>query len=292
MKTLLVKDLVADPNQPRQEFDPKELKKLENSIKAKGILVPIAVEKLPNGKYLVLDGERRMRTALSLKLEQVPVIIYDEMSEIERIGIRFHLQEQHANWTAFDKARAISIMKSATGMSCSEIAELLGVPTKTVSDYMAILSLSKRTANFVNDKKLTFKIVIKLAYLKKIVGKKKNEIEEAVVKKIESGVIDSSEDIQKYINSIKFLDDETQQDKIISKIIEDPDFNAKDAVKQSGIGDLRNQQKIKNYCSILRSWIKQELKLNKKIYIRDKDKVSLENTVKLLSEYLEKTTTD
>lgn len=292
MKTLLLKQLVPDPNQPRQEFDPKEMKKLENSIKAKGILVPIAVEKLSNGKYLVLDGERRMRAATSLKLEQVPVIIYDEMSEIERIGIRFHLQEQHAGWTAFDKARAISIMKSATGMSNSEMADLLGMYPKTVSDYMAILSLSKRTANFVNDKKLTFKIIIKLAYLKKVVGKKKDEIEEAIVKKIESGVINSSEDIQKYINSIKFLDDEVQQNKIISKIIEDPDFDAKDVVKQSGIGDLRNQQKIKNYCSILRSWIKQELKLNKKIYIRDKDKTSLENTIKLLNKYLEETIAD
>src|SRR3990167_2828370 len=95
-----------DPKQPRQEFDPEDLRILQKSIASHGILQPLVVEK--NGKgYLIVDGERRYRAAKLNALKTLPVEIVPQMSVLTRFIKRFHLQEQHKNWSWFDKARAI-----------------------------------------------------------------------------------------------------------------------------------------------------------------------------------------
>ena len=60
--------------QPRQNYDESKLEDLKASIKEKGILQPILVRKHENG-YEIVAGERRLRAAKAVGLEQVPVII-------------------------------------------------------------------------------------------------------------------------------------------------------------------------------------------------------------------------
>lgn len=65
-----------DEDQPRQNFDIDALETLKESIKLKGIEVPLIVRK-NEGRYMILDGERRFRAASALGLERIPCIIDD-----------------------------------------------------------------------------------------------------------------------------------------------------------------------------------------------------------------------
>lgn len=57
-KMVPVKDIQADPNQPRKFFDETALGELTESVKQKGVLQPILLR--PKGKgYLLVCGERR-----------------------------------------------------------------------------------------------------------------------------------------------------------------------------------------------------------------------------------------
>ena len=67
-----IKDISANPNQPRKAFDDESLKELAASIKEQGIIQPIVVEEIVHGKYSIVAGERRFRAAKIAGLDKVP----------------------------------------------------------------------------------------------------------------------------------------------------------------------------------------------------------------------------
>ena len=56
-----LKEVYANPNQPRKMFDEVALNELASSIKANGVIMPIVVNKDKYGKYMIIAGERRYR---------------------------------------------------------------------------------------------------------------------------------------------------------------------------------------------------------------------------------------
>lgn len=250
--------LVPDPNNPRQEFNLREMAVLKSSISTKGILQPITVEKW-NNKYLIIDGERRYRTAKALGWKEVPVTILEPMSELERFSTRYHIQEQHSGWSAFDKAKAISLFKTATGLNTTEIAEMLGMQKTMVSEYISLLSLSKRSMSISNERKLTLKVIIALSRLKKSIEDVPLSIklENAVVDRIESGMIVNSEQITRFTSCINFLEENpAKQLKLVNKIISNPDYSPNQASKESEQGDYVSQKKVLNYCRMVTGYTK------------------------------------
>lgn len=90
-----IKKITHDPNQPRKEFDKDKLKELADDIKQNGLIQPIVVRKLDDGKYQIIAGERRYRAMKLLGQKQIRAIIgtYDDyaaMSEnIKRDDLKF-----------------------------------------------------------------------------------------------------------------------------------------------------------------------------------------------------------
>jgi hypothetical protein len=74
---LPIESVKLDENQPRKIFDEDSLEKLKNSIAQKGIEVPLIVRECneQDSIYILLDGERRLRSAKILGLKEVPCII-------------------------------------------------------------------------------------------------------------------------------------------------------------------------------------------------------------------------
>ena len=75
-------DILPNPNQPRRRFDYDELEGLAQSIRANGILQPLLVRQLDDGKYELVAGERRLRAARLIGLTKLPCIV-NEISESE-----------------------------------------------------------------------------------------------------------------------------------------------------------------------------------------------------------------
>lgn len=279
--------LVPDPNNPRQEFDIEQMKVLKASIKTKGILQPITVE-VVGDKYLIIDGERRFRASMAIGLKEVPVTILNPMSELERFSTRYHIQEQHASWSPFDKAKAISLFKTATGMDTNDISELLGMPKALVSDYISLLSLSKRAMKFSNERKLPFKMISALALLKKRVKEinTQEKLEESMLKKIEAEVITSSEGITIFQRCIHFLkDNKVEQNKLVKQIINKVDFSPEDAAKATDIGDYVNQRKVVHLCVQLSTYINRASKA--RYTLSSHDHKAIEKVIKNLKSFAE-----
>ncbi|MGN0561418.1 MAG: ParB N-terminal domain-containing protein, partial [Candidatus Fimenecus sp.] len=67
--------IIPNPNQPRKRFDYDELEGLAQSIRQNGILQPITVRQLDDGRFELISGERRLRAARLVGLSKIPSIV-------------------------------------------------------------------------------------------------------------------------------------------------------------------------------------------------------------------------
>ena len=193
MNKVKITQLVADPLQPRQEFDREKLTMLERSIKEKGILNPLIVEEYQNDKFLIIDGERRYRAAKNVGLKEVPVEAVKPMTISERVMMRFHLQEQHENWSIFDRARAMATFQKAENIGNREVAELLGMSVGAVSTWTGILKLSKRSQAFVNERRIPYSYTHQINRLadiyEKLTDMPRTEVEMKLLQKYDNRIL-------------------------------------------------------------------------------------------------------
>src|SRR5919204_5696591 len=78
-------DLIrASPDQPRTAFDPASIDSLAASIADAGVVQPVILRPLPDGRYELIAGERRWRAAQRAKLETLPALIRNQ-DEAERL---------------------------------------------------------------------------------------------------------------------------------------------------------------------------------------------------------------
>lgn len=133
-----------DEDQPRKNFNAARLNELMESIKEHGIMNPLVVEDMKNGNYLLVDGERRYRAATELKMKEVPVLVQEAGTAVDRMIKQFHIQEQHENWSPVEKAVAIGVLAKELKLSVKKMARLLSMPERTVNDYEGFYSLLER----------------------------------------------------------------------------------------------------------------------------------------------------
>jgi len=96
---LPIESIKIDSNQPRKIFNEESLKQLKESIKEKQIEVPLIVRECEEDDsiYILLDGERRLRSAQSLNMKEVPCIIdklksiHPRMQEIDVVSKQLRL---------------------------------------------------------------------------------------------------------------------------------------------------------------------------------------------------------
>lgn len=136
---LNLKDIIANPLQPRQVFTESELRELSDSIKTYGVLQPILVR--PVGSfYEIVAGERRYRAAKEAGLTQVPVVI-KEMSDREAFEVALVENVQRQGLTPIEESKGYQRLIDEFSLSASEIAERVGKDRATVSNSLRLLKL-------------------------------------------------------------------------------------------------------------------------------------------------------
>lgn len=205
MEKVKINLVVPDPNQPRKLFEPTKLKVLKESIEEHGIMSPLIVEKNKDGKFLIVDGERRFRAASELGLKEVPIIAINPQTEVERLIQQFHIQEQHEGWTQTEKAMAIEKLAERMNKRPFEVLREMGIPERTAQTYIAYMKIidkeswDKTNTNIAWANSVqSLKIAVKYAYRddeEKYDRNVEKKIERNTLKAIESGDVEKRNDI-------------------------------------------------------------------------------------------------
>ena len=149
-----ISKLIANPNQPRKNFDQTALEELASSIKVHGVIQPLVVNDQKDGTYLIIAGERRFRASKLAGLSTVPCIIKDySEKQIKEISIIENLQREDLN--PIESARAIRQLMDEYKMTQELVSERIGVSRPNIANTLRLLTLCPEVITLVENGKLS-----------------------------------------------------------------------------------------------------------------------------------------
>jgi len=129
-----------NPNQPRREFDEEAMKELSTSIQEIGLITPITLRQMPDGKYQIIAGERRWRASQQVGLKSLPAYIRTvEDQNVMEMALVENIQREDLN--AIEIALAYQHMADTLGMTQERIADRVGKSRTAITNYMRLLKL-------------------------------------------------------------------------------------------------------------------------------------------------------
>ena len=152
---LKIDKIVTNSNQPRKYFDNEKMSELTDSIKNSGLLQPITVRKISNGKYEIVAGERRYRACRELGMESIPVI---EMNVGDARGYELSVLEniQRENLNPIEEAESYLMLMEVYGYTQEKLSEKLGKTRSSVSNKMRILKLPASVKEMVKKGEISY----------------------------------------------------------------------------------------------------------------------------------------
>ncbi|MGH2826274.1 MAG: ParB/RepB/Spo0J family partition protein, partial [Actinomycetota bacterium] len=132
--------IAPNPRQPRQSFDDEAIASLADSIKELGILQPLLVRALGDGRYELVAGERRLRASRLAGLERVPAMTVDtdDRGSLERALVE-NLHREDLN--PIEEAEGYRQLIEEAGLTQEELGRRLGRSRVTITNSQRLLSL-------------------------------------------------------------------------------------------------------------------------------------------------------
>ena len=139
-----ISDIETNPFQPRKEFDQTALEELAQSIREQGVITPITVRRMPDGKYQLIAGERRFRASQLAGLKELPAYIriatdgqMMEMALVENI--------QRENLNAMEIALSYNALIEECQLTHEQLSQRVGKDRSTITNYLRLLNLPAET---------------------------------------------------------------------------------------------------------------------------------------------------
>ena len=128
--------------QPRTRMDPQSIAELADSIRAQGVIQPILVRPIENGKYEIIAGERRWRAAQLAGLTQVPVVIR-AVPDKSALAMALIENIQREDLNPLEEATGIQRLINEFDMTHEAAAQAVGRSRSAVTNLLRLLNLSK-----------------------------------------------------------------------------------------------------------------------------------------------------
>ncbi|MCX6765206.1 MAG: ParB/RepB/Spo0J family partition protein [Candidatus Nealsonbacteria bacterium] len=140
--------------QPREEFNPQSMEELVQSIREKGIIQPVLVRRRGE-HYELIAGERRLRAANILSLNEIPAII-KEVEDLDSLEIALIENIQRENLNSIEEAKACNYLMEKFGLTQERISEVLGKARATVANTLRLLKLPLEIQKDIANGSLSF----------------------------------------------------------------------------------------------------------------------------------------
>ena len=138
------------PGQPRKRFDETALEELAQSIAQRGVIQPVIVRPLGEGRYQLVAGERRWRAAQKARLHEIPALVRD-LGEREVMALALIENLQREDLNPAEEARAYHRLAEDEGMTQAEIARLIDKSRSHVANLQRLLQLPEPVLELVEE---------------------------------------------------------------------------------------------------------------------------------------------
>ena len=149
-----VQNIEANPYQPRKHFEPEALAELAHSISQYGVLQPLLVAPMGDGRYMLIAGERRLRASKLANLSMVPVIISDYTSQqIAEIALIENLQREDLHY--LEEADGYERLMDQFHLTQESMASRVGKKQSTIANKLRLLRLTETVRKLLKEHSLT-----------------------------------------------------------------------------------------------------------------------------------------
>ena len=146
--------VVANPDQPRTSFKKEELEELAESIRKNGLLQPILVRRIPEGRFQIIAGERRWQACKLLKMTTVPVRIRD-VGDDETIKLALVENIQRSDLNPIEEAYGYRRMMERGKMTQAEVAQAVSKGRSTIANALRLLELPEDAQQLLFEERIT-----------------------------------------------------------------------------------------------------------------------------------------
>lgn len=150
-----VGEIDRNPYQTRSHVDEQQLAELANSIASTGVVQPIVVRPLPNGRFQLIAGERRWLASQKAGKETVPAILR-QVSDEQAMEMTIVENLQRADLNPMEQARAFERLGREFKLTQEQIAQRTGKDRASVSNFLRLLRLPVEVQGKVESGDLTF----------------------------------------------------------------------------------------------------------------------------------------
>lgn len=153
VRMIAIDRLAAGRYQPRQRIDEAYLAELEQSVRRFGVIEPLVVRPLADGRYEILAGHMRWRAAQRAGLQQVAATIREvDDHTAAAIALVENLLRRELN--PIEEGRALQRLHKEFGLTQEQLAELVGLSQPTISKALGLLNLSPEVQNLIEEGEL------------------------------------------------------------------------------------------------------------------------------------------
>ena len=133
--------IIPNHLQPRQLFDEKGLADLTDSIKEKGVLQPITVRELSDGKFELIAGERRYKASKIAGLKKLPAYILDVKSDTDMLEMALIENIQREDLNPIEEAEGYLLLVEKYNLTQEIVAKRVGKSRPVIANRMRLLKL-------------------------------------------------------------------------------------------------------------------------------------------------------
>jgi ParB family transcriptional regulator, chromosome partitioning protein len=155
VQEIRIEELDANPYQTRTQLDEKALQELSASILQVGVIEPIIVRRLANGRYQVVAGERRVKAAQMAEKVRIPAVVR-QMSDQQAMEMTIVENLQREDLGIMDQARAYLRLSQEFGLTQDDVATRTGKDRSTVANYLRLLKLPEEVQKLLDQGGLSF----------------------------------------------------------------------------------------------------------------------------------------
>jgi ParB family chromosome partitioning protein len=154
-KMISVSDIVPNPNQPRLRFDEEKLRELSESIREHGVLQPLIVSSLPDGKYELIAGERRLQSSKLAGLSEVPAVVREASGDRQKLELAIIENIQRHDLNPIEEAKAYARLTDEFDLTQEEVARKMGKSRSAVANMLRLLVLPVEIQRAVAEGKIS-----------------------------------------------------------------------------------------------------------------------------------------
>jgi len=176
-----IKDIDNFPNHPFKVIDNEELLQMVDSIKDKGVIVPVLVRPKEDGRYEMISGHRRKRASELAGIDKIPCIIRnlsDDEAIIAMVDSNMQREEILPSERAFaykmkldalnhqGKRTDLTSCQVGTKLSTDILSNEIGDSERQIYRYIRLTYLVPELLEKVDNKIIAFNPGVEISYLK------------------------------------------------------------------------------------------------------------------------------